>query len=140
MIAHTYDKNDGEYRIAEELHRLYPKTILVRTFVSPIDAKNYISKLDFFIGARMHATIGAFSSGVPIAPIAYSRKFSGLYGSIGYPYIIDCTVLDESEATNKVLEMIENIETYKEKQSAALKNAIQLNRQYRGFLRKKLSE
>ena len=140
LIAHTYDKNDGEYRIAEELHRLYPKTILVRTFVSPIDAKNYISKLDFFIGARMHATIGAFSSGVPIAPIAYSRKFSGLYGSIGYPYIIDCTVLDESEATNKVLEMIENIETYKEKQSAALKNAIQLNRQYRGFLRKKLSE
>lgn len=140
LIAHTYDKNDGEYRIAEELHRLYPKTILARTFVSPIDAKNYISKMDFFIGARMHATIGAFSSGVPIAPIAYSRKFSGLYGSIGYPYIIDCTVLDESEATNKVLEMIENIETYKEKQSAALKNAIQLNRQYRGFLRKKLSE
>lgn len=140
LIAHTYDKNDGEYRIAEELHRLYPKTILTRTFVSPIDAKNYISKMDFFIGARMHATIGAFSSGVPIAPIAYSRKFSGLYGSIGYPYIIDCTVLDESEATNKVLEMIENNETYKEKQSAALKNAIQLNRQYRGFLRKKLSE
>lgn len=140
LIVHTYDKNDGEYRIAEELHRLYPKTILARTFVSPIDAKNYISKMDFFIGARMHATIGAFSSGVPIAPIAYSRKFSGLYGSIGYPYIIDCTVLDESEATNKVLEMIENIETYKEKQSAALKNAIQLNRQYRGFLRKKLSE
>lgn len=140
LIAHTYDKNDGEYRIAEELHRLYPKTILARTFVSPIDAKNYISKMDFFIGARMHATIGAFSSGVPIAPIAYSRKFSGLYGSIGYPYIIDCTVLDESEATNKVLEMIENVETYKEKQSAALKNAIQLNRQYRGFLRKKLSE
>ncbi|WP_455503471.1 polysaccharide pyruvyl transferase family protein [Blautia sp.] len=140
LIAHTYDKNDGEYRIAEELHRLYPKTILAQTFVSPIDAKNYISKMDFFIGARMHATIGAFSSGVPIAPIAYSRKFSGLYGSIGYPYIIDCTVLDESEATNKVLEMIENIETYKEKQSAALKNAIQLNRQYRSFLRKKLSE
>ena len=66
LIAHTYDKNDGEYRIAEELHRLYPKTILARTFVSPIDAKNYISKMDFFIGARMHATIGAFSSGVPI--------------------------------------------------------------------------
>lgn len=140
LIAHTYDKNDGEYRIAEELHRLYPKTILARTFVSPIDAKNYISKMDFFIGARMHATIGAFSSGVPIAPIAYSRKFSGLYGSIGYPYIIDCTILDESEATNKVLEMIENIETYKEKQSDALKKAIQLNRQYRSFLRKKLSK
>ena len=36
--------------------------------------------------------------------------------------------------------MIENIETYKEKQSDALKKAIQLNRQYRSFLRKKLSE
>lgn len=140
LIAHTYDRNDGEYRIAEELHRLYPKTILARTFVSPIDAKNYISKMDFFIGARMHATIGAFSSGVPIAPIAYSRKFSGLYGSIGYPYIIDCTVLDESEAVNKVLEMIENIDTYENKQAVALKNAIKLNGQYRVFLREKLSE
>lgn len=140
LIAHTYDKNDGEYCIAEELHRLYPKTILARASVSPIDAKNYISKMDFFIGARMHATIGAFSSGVPIAPIAYSRKFSGLYGSIGYPYIIDCTVLDESDAVKKVLEMIENIDTYKDKQSAALKKAIKLNEQYRRFLRKKLSE
>ena len=140
LIAHTYDKNDGEYRIAEELHHLYPKTILARTFVSPIDAKNYISKMDFFIGARMHATIGAFSSGVPIAPIAYSRKFSGLYGSIGYPYIIDCTVLDESEAVNKVLKMIENIDVYKNKQSAALKEAIKLNGQYRSFLKEKLSE
>jgi polysaccharide pyruvyl transferase WcaK-like protein len=140
LIAHTYDKNDGEYRIAEELHQLYPKTILARTFVSPVDAKNYISKMDFFIGARMHATIGAFSSGVPIAPIAYSRKFSGLYGSIGYPYIIDCTVLDEFEAVNRVLEMIKNIDVYKNKQVVALKEAIMLNGQYRNFLRKILSE
>lgn len=140
LIAHTYDKNDGEYRIAEELHRLYPKTILARTFVSPVDAKNYISQMDFFIGARMHATIGAFSSGVPIAPVAYSRKFSGLYDSIGYPYIIDCTALDESQAINRVMEMIKNIDVYKNKQTVALKKAITLNGQYRDFLRGKLSE
>lgn len=140
LIAHTYDKNDGEYRIAEELHDLYPNTVLAKTFVSPIDAKNYISKLDFFIGARMHATIGAFSSGLPIAPIAYSRKFSGLYGSIGYPYIIDCTALEESEAIKKILEMIEDVDMYKNKQALALKKAIELNGQYRGFLREKLSE
>lgn len=34
-------------------------------FVDPIQAKNYISQCDFFIGSRMHATIGAVSGGVP---------------------------------------------------------------------------
>lgn len=37
----------------------------------------------------MHSTIGALSSGVPVIPVAYSRKFNGLYETLQYPYIID---------------------------------------------------
>jgi polysaccharide pyruvyl transferase WcaK-like protein len=39
----------------------------------------------------MHACIAAFSSGVPVVPMAYSRKFAGLFGSLGYEQTVDCT-------------------------------------------------
>ena len=37
----------------------------------------------------MHATIGATSSGVPVIPVAYSRKFNGLFDTLQYPFYID---------------------------------------------------
>ena len=73
---------------------------LMEMYTNPIDIKNKISELDIFIGARMHATIGAFSSGVATIPTAYSRKFNGLYESIGYPYIVD--LLNSSTEENIV--------------------------------------
>ena len=42
---------------------------------SPSEAKSYIAGLDFLTAARMHACIAAFSAGVPVVPVAYSRKF-----------------------------------------------------------------
>ena len=59
-------------------------------FASPSEAKSYIAGLDFFMGARMHACIAAFSSGVPVIPMAYSRKFAGLFGTLGYDHTVDC--------------------------------------------------
>jgi colanic acid/amylovoran biosynthesis protein len=46
--------------------------------------------MDFFTGARMHACIAALSSGVPVLPMAYSRKFAGLFGTLGYHHMADC--------------------------------------------------
>lgn len=48
-------------------------------FTNCSEAKSYISGFEFFVGARMHACIAAFSSGVPVVPMAYSRKFNGLF-------------------------------------------------------------
>ena len=58
----TYADND--LVACKELHKLYPDTICAPEFENPMQAKSYISKMDLFVGARMHATIGAFSSGV----------------------------------------------------------------------------
>ena len=41
-----------------------PGTVLAPRFSTPSEAKTYIAGLDFFMGARMHACIAAFSSGV----------------------------------------------------------------------------
>ena len=59
--------------------------------------------LGFFMGARMHATIAAFSAGVPVVPMAYSRKFNGLFvDTLKYDHIIDLKADDESNVLMQV--------------------------------------
>ncbi len=82
---------EDDYRASATLADEFPGTVLAPAFDSPSQAKSYIAGLDFFMGARMHACIAAFSSGVPVVPMAYSRKFSGLFGTIGYNRTVDCT-------------------------------------------------
>ncbi|MDF1839499.1 MAG: polysaccharide pyruvyl transferase family protein [Planctomycetota bacterium] len=43
------------------------------------EVKSVLAKLKWFCGTRMHSTIGALSSGVPTAAIAYSLKFQGVF-------------------------------------------------------------
>lgn len=70
--------------------------------------------MDFFTGARMHSTIAAFSSGVPVVPVAYSRKFNGLYDTLKYPYYIDAkSNITCENAIEKMLEYIANVKELK---------------------------
>jgi colanic acid/amylovoran biosynthesis protein len=88
VISDRYEIED-DYRVCRLLCQENPECQLAPRFSSPNEAKSYISNLDFFSGARMHATIAAFSSGVPVVPVAYSRKFSGLFGSLDYEILVD---------------------------------------------------
>ncbi len=45
--------------------------------------KYIIGQCDFFIGSRMHACIAALSQGVPAVGVAYSKKFKGVFESVG---------------------------------------------------------
>jgi len=90
---------DDDGRVADRLAEEYPAAERVRNFTSPSDAKSYISGLDFLIAGRMHACIAAFSSGVPVVPVAYSRKFSGLFeGVLNYPHSVPVKGLSTDEA------------------------------------------
>ena len=79
---------DDDAAAADRLKSQYPALHRHADFQSASAAKSFISGLDFMIGARMHATIAAFSSGVPVVPISYSRKFEGLFGSLGYDWLV----------------------------------------------------
>ncbi len=79
---------DDDGRIADKLATEFPSTLRVGNFTNPSDAKSYISSLDFLVAGRMHACIGAFSTGTPVVPVAYSRKFSGLCGLLEYNWMI----------------------------------------------------
>ncbi|MFC1512093.1 polysaccharide pyruvyl transferase family protein, partial [Candidatus Latescibacterota bacterium] len=47
------------------------------------EIKGIIGLCDFFIGSRMHSCIAALSQGIPCVGIAYSKKFWGVFESIG---------------------------------------------------------
>lgn len=105
---------DNDLIAIKELKDQYPNLIYDGDYQNSIDAKSYISGMDLFIGARMHATIASFSSGVPVIPVSYSRKFEGLYNSLDYPYVISATKLSTEEAVIKTLDWIEKKDYLKE--------------------------
>ena len=104
LISHV----DGDYEVHKTLKEKYPKSILVPVFKNPVEAKSCISKMDIFVGARMHGTIAAFTKGVACIPTAYSPKFAGLFKSMGYDVLIDLAVLNTNEAIEKTKAYIED--------------------------------
>jgi polysaccharide pyruvyl transferase WcaK-like protein len=89
---------DDDGAAADALKARWPALVRVPAFRSPSEAKSYISGLDFLVGARMHATIAAYSAGVPVVPVSYSRKFEGLYGSLGYKWLVPARGMETSAA------------------------------------------
>lgn len=101
VAAAKPEDDDGKYlaRLAEE----FPGVVVVPPFKGPSEAKSYIAGMDFVTAARMHACIAAYSSGVPVLPVAYSRKFSGLFGTLGYDFLIPTTGMSTDEAAEFAL-------------------------------------
>ena len=99
LIPHVVGEvkgQDNDYFVSLEVakkHGLPEPTF----FQSPMEVKNCISKCQFFIGSRMYATIGAVSCGVPTLPLAYSRKFKGVYNSIYYLHTMDLRINSQEE-------------------------------------------
>jgi polysaccharide pyruvyl transferase WcaK-like protein len=103
IVADGRNTAEDDYRACKALQNDYPDTILTPAFDTPSQAKSYIAGMDFFMGARMHACIAAFSSGVPVISMAYSRKFAGLFGSIGYDHTVDCTSETADAIKSKII-------------------------------------
>ena len=101
-----------------------PGAIVAPAFASPSEAKSYIAGLDFFTGARMHACIAALSSGVPVLPLAYSRKFAGLFGTLGYHHIADCKTETGPEILGKLRIAFENRASLRAEAEAAAAKAL----------------
>lgn len=111
LVAHVVPESmpvEDDYKISLELQKRYPSVHVAKRFASPSEAKSFISGMDFFVGARMHACIGAFSSGVPVVPLAYSRKFNGLFESLNYSHFGDCKKDSLEQALGKVQTCFDN--------------------------------
>lgn len=83
------DDVDACSKIYQNLGPKYPGRIfLARGTYNQNEIKYIIGKCDFFIGSRMHACIAALSQGIPAVGIAYSRKFHGVFQSVGMEHFV----------------------------------------------------
>lgn len=110
LIPHVKEDMDGIEKIAQK----FSECIVPEMFTNPIEAKSYIAGMDVFIGARMHATIASFTSGVPTIPTAYSRKFNGLFELVKYGHTVDLLTLKTDDAINLTIQKIESYSTLKQ--------------------------
>ncbi len=114
LIPHCFSNNlvggDNDLAAVTALHDLYPQTIVAPFFKNAMEVKTYIAQMDVFTGARMHATIAAFSAGIPVIPFSYSRKFEGLFETLSYPYTIAGTTDSTEHAVAQTLQGITGFE------------------------------
>lgn len=95
---------DDDAAACDALRAQYPALHRAADFASASAAKSFISGLDFMIGARMHATIAAYSAGVPVVPISYSRKFEGLYAGLNYPWLVNANGMTTTAAHDLIMQ------------------------------------
>ncbi|MCI8955867.1 MAG: polysaccharide pyruvyl transferase family protein [Eubacterium sp.] len=120
VISAVYDSVENDFKACNILKEKYPEIVVAPPFDTPMEAKRYMSEMDVFTGARMHATIGAFSMKVPTIPFSYSPKFEGLFDSLKYNYVIHGKTMSTKEAVDKTIELIQNKNELLEKQKISL--------------------
>jgi polysaccharide pyruvyl transferase WcaK-like protein len=144
LVGHVIPQERGgvedDYQACLDLAAEFPGTIVAPAFETPSEAKSYIAGLDFFMGARMHACIAAFSSGVPVVPMAYSRKFAGLFGSLGYELTVDCTTDSAKDILSKIFRAYESRAKLAEETQTALQMGLAKLDKYERALEEHLVE
>lgn len=80
LVPHVIWSHDDDRIILTKLYEKYKHS--ERIYMLPDSSceqlKGYISQCRFFIGARTHATIAAYSTGVPTLVVGYSVKSRGI--------------------------------------------------------------
>lgn len=121
LIPHVVWANNDDRIPLKQLYDDFnhdPRLILVDDHTAP-QLKYMISKCCFFVGARTHATIAAYSTGVPTLVVGYSVKARGiardLFGT-EEGYVLPVQQLKESNeltrAFIKLYEKRESIQTH----------------------------
>jgi len=75
--------------VYERLAARYPNRLLVAADrYDHAQIKYVIGMCDFFIGTRMHSCIAALSQCVPAVGLAYSKKFEGVFETVGVEELV----------------------------------------------------
>ncbi|MCQ2523606.1 MAG: polysaccharide pyruvyl transferase family protein [Lachnospiraceae bacterium] len=124
IVPHVCSKKEGnpdnDLIPTKVLSEKYPYVKVAPLFSSPMDAKSFIANMDVFSGARMHATIAAFSSKVATIPFSYSVKFEGLYGELNYDCCIHGKEETTQEAVKRTIDYVENVRAIQDMQEKSL--------------------
>ncbi len=104
--GHVESDCDACRDVFEAVRQDHPgRVFLLEGTYDQSEIKHVIGRCSFFIGSRMHACIAAASQCIPTVPLAYSRKFAGVFESIGQA---DATAHLGVLGTSSVLEHVMN--------------------------------
>lgn len=81
LTPHVTVAGNDDYEVLHQYYTEFQDTgrvILLPNHLNAIQYKGYIARMRFFIGARTHATIAAYSSYVPTMVLGYSVKSKGI--------------------------------------------------------------
>ncbi|MBY0487306.1 MAG: polysaccharide pyruvyl transferase family protein [Flavobacteriaceae bacterium] len=81
FTPHVIEKGNDDYVVLEEFYTRFKHTkrvLLLPNDLNAIQYKGYIARMRFFIGARTHATIAAYSRLIPTLVLGYSIKSKGI--------------------------------------------------------------
>ncbi|MDU1312963.1 MAG: polysaccharide pyruvyl transferase family protein [Clostridium septicum] len=91
--------------IEEKYSKIYPNRIIaIKEEFAEDELKYVISKCNLFIGGRMHACIAGVSTNVVTMPIAYSRKFIGIWEGLG---LKECVADPRIHTEDEIIEIYE---------------------------------
>jgi len=81
LTPHVIIPGNDDYEVLEAFYNEFKSTnrvLLLPNNLNAIQYKGLISKMRFFIGARTHATIAAYSTCIPTMVLGYSVKSKGI--------------------------------------------------------------
>jgi polysaccharide pyruvyl transferase WcaK-like protein len=114
LIPHVFPESDFAVesdpvacrQVYAELTKRFPdRLFLLEGTYDQSEIKWIIGQCDFFIGSRMHACIAALSQSIPAVGLAYSKKFQGVFDSVGAGELV---VDLRSESTESVLDRVQH--------------------------------
>ncbi|TCI84774.1 polysaccharide pyruvyl transferase family protein [Tenacibaculum sp. M341] len=102
----TVNTNDGDVAVSEELKNKISENVEVFYLDKINDPKKLIylySKMDLFIGSRMHSAIFALAGNVPTIALAYQYKTKGTFNLINLKdYVLDIRTFNEQDLAEKI--------------------------------------
>ncbi len=114
LVPHVVEENNNDYDFMKPIFEKFDHTGRIAILPPDLEArqyKGYIAGTRFFVGARTHSTIAAYSSGVPTIALGYSVKARGIAKDIfgEEKYVLDIKAMtDYEELRDEFLKLLEN--------------------------------
>lgn len=117
---------EDDFEVCKGLYNQYKNQYKNRIYyvdkkLNEAELKGVISDCSFFVGSRMHSCIGAVSCSVPTVPVAYSRKFIGIWEELG---LARCVADPRNQEIKEILDVIKASYSGKEAIRSELKEKI----------------
>lgn len=140
LIPHVLMSMDNDYDSLTQLQSFFPEESRI-TLVSPdFNCKEYkymISRARFAVVTRTHASIAAYSTGVPTLVVGYSVKSKGIATDLDMlPYLLETEFLEDIDSVKRAfISLMANEVSVKQGLLETMKSYLPKMEEYKKFLK-----